>query len=90
MPKLQLTKEILQLTKEILQTTLQLGAQADALTRETPLMGHFPQLNSLTVMGIISEIEAQTGCAIDDQEISSEIFDSVGTLATFIQQKMSN
>ena len=77
----------LQLTKEILQTTLQLGAQADSLTRETPLMGHFPQLNSLTVMGVISEIEAQTGCAIDDQEITAEIFESVGTLATFIHQK---
>ena len=79
----------LQLTKEILQTTLQLGDQADSLTRETPLMGHFPQLNSLTVVGIISEIEAQTGCAIDDQEITAEIFDSVGTLATFIHQKNS-
>lgn len=78
----------IQLTKEILQPTLQLGDQAENLTRETPLMGHFPQLNSLTVMGIISEIEAQT-CAIDDQEISAEIFDSVGTLATFIHQKNS-
>lgn len=79
----------LQLTKEILQTTLQLGDQADSLTRETPLMGHFPQLNSLTVMGVISEIEAQTGCAIDDQEITAEIFETVGTLATFIHQKTS-
>ena len=79
----------LQLAKEILQTTLQLGDQADSLTRETPLMGHFPQLNSLTVMGVISEIEAQTGCAIDDQEITAEIFETVGTLATFIHQKTS-
>ncbi len=79
----------LQLTKEILQTTLQLGDQAEHLSRETPLMGHFPQLNSLTVMGIISEIEAQTGCAIDDQEISAEIFDTVGNLAAFIHQKNS-
>lgn len=79
----------LQLTKEVLQTTLQLGDQADSLTRETPLMGHFPKLNSLTVIGGISEIEAQTGCAIDDQEITSEIFESVGTLATFIHQKNS-
>ena len=79
----------LQLTKEILQTTLQLGDQADSLTRETPLMGHFPQLNSLTVMGVISEIEAQTGCAIDDQEITAEIFETVGTLAAFIHQKSS-
>lgn len=79
----------LQLTKEILQTTLQLGDQADSLTRETPLMGHFPQLNSLTVVGVISEIEAQTGCAIDDQEITAEIFETVGTLAAFIHQKSS-
>lgn len=78
-----------QFTKEILQTTLQLGERIDALTRDTPLMGHFPQLNSLTVMGIISEIEAQTGCAIEDQEITAEIFETVGTLAAFIHQKNS-
>ena len=50
-------------------------------------MGHFPELNSLTVMGIISGIEEQTGCAIDDTEITAEIFETIETLVTFIKQK---
>jgi len=79
----------LELTKDILRSSLQLGERADTLELDTPLMGHFPQLNSLTVMGIVSEIEAQTGCAISDQEITAEIFESVGSLAAFINQKIS-
>lgn len=79
----------LELTKDILRSSLQLSDRADNLDLDTPLMGHFPQLNSLTVMGIISEIEAQTGCAISDQEITAEIFETVGTLANFINQKIS-
>ena len=78
-----------QLTKEILQSTLQLGERIDTLARDTPLIGRFPHLNSLTVMGIISDIEAPTGCTIEDQEITAEIFETVGTLAAFIHQKNS-
>lgn len=79
--------DTLELTKNLLRTSLQLGARADALTDDTPLMGHFPELNSLTVMGIVSGIEEQTGCAINDAEITAEIFETVGTLAAFIEKK---
>lgn len=75
------------LTKTILRSSLQLGHRADRLEADTPLMGHFPEINSLTVMGIISEIEAQFGCAIDDQEITADIFETVGSLTTFIKLK---
>ena len=75
------------LTKDILRASLQLGPRADLLEPDTPLMGHFPELNSLTVMGIISGIEEHLGCVIDDKEITAEIFETVGTLNTFITQK---
>ena len=75
------------LTKDLLRASLQLGPRADLLEPDTPLMGHFPELNSLTVMGIISGIEEYFGCAIDDQEITADVFETVGTLHTFITQK---
>ena len=76
------------LAKSILRTRLQLGSRADTLDANTPLLGNFPELNSLTVMGIVTEIEEQTGCTISDQEITAEIFETVGSLAAFIEQKL--
>lgn len=77
----------LALTKDILRASLQLGSRADMLELDTLLMGHFPELNSLTVVGIISGIEEQIGCVIEDEEISAEIFETVGTLNNFIKLK---
>lgn len=77
----------LDLTLHLLRVHLQLGARADALTRDSPLMGSLPEINSLTVTGIIAAIEEQTGVAIGDHEIVAELFETVGTLADFIERK---
>jgi acyl carrier protein len=69
--------------------SLQLGPRADQLEITTQLMGNFPELNSLTVMGIVSGIEEQTGVTVSDQEITAEIFETVGTLVKFIEQKVA-
>lgn len=81
--------DTLEITKDILRTCLQLGTRADTLTRETPLMGSFPEFNSLSIVSIVSNIEEQTGCSISDKEISAEIFETVGTLADFIDSKLA-
>ncbi len=78
----------LTLAKDILRINLQLGEQADSLVRDSPLMGSIPEFNSLTVVGIVTGIEEQTGCAISDKEITAKIFETVGTLADFIESKI--
>ena len=79
----------LEIARRILHSNLQLGARAGQLDANTPLMGHLPELNSLTAMGIISAIEEQTGCTISDLEITADIFETVGSLAAFIHKKIS-
>lgn len=76
------------LAREILRSDLQLGARADQLERSTALMGNLPEFNSLTVVSLISSIEEQTGCTIDDDEISAEIFETLGSFTDFIASKM--
>lgn len=76
------------LAREILRSDLQLGARADQLERSTALMGNLPEFNSLTVVSLISSIEEQTGCTIDDDEISAEIFETLGSFTDFIANKM--
>ena len=81
--------DALEIAREILRSDLQLGARADAMDRGTTLMGSLPEFNSLTVVALITSIEEQLGCSVDDDEISADIFETVGTLADFIASKMA-
>lgn len=76
------------ITRNLLRQTLQLGDRADSLEAGTHLMGNFPELNSLTVVALIAAIEEQLGCEIYDDEISGEIFETVGSLAAFVDSKL--
>ena len=57
------------------------------LNPNTEIMGNFPQFNSLSIAGIIAAIEDELGCEIDDEEITAELFATVGTLAEFVESK---
>lgn len=74
--------EALDLAKKVLAINLQL--ELDELTADTEILGNFPQFNSLTIVGIIGSIEDELDCAIDDEDITTEIFATVEDLATFI------
>lgn len=79
----------LDLTRDLLRQCLQLGARADTLTADTPLLGNFPEFNSLTVVALVSAIEEQLGCEVSDTEINEELFRTVGSLSGFIEEKMA-
>lgn len=74
---------------DLLRSALQLGSRADKLTAESPLMGAYPEFNSLTVVGIVAGIEEALGCEVSDTEISEDVFQTVGSLADFIQIKLT-
>ena len=80
--------DALDIARDILSTSLQLGSRASQLNASTQLLGGFAEFNSLTITTIITAIEEQLDCSIDDSEISGEIFETVGTLAEFISRKM--
>ena len=77
--------DYLDLTKRILVTNLQLGDLP--LSADTLIMGEMPQFNSLAITNLITAIEEELGCMIEDDEISAEMFESVGSLARFIESK---
>ncbi|TVO62873.1 acyl carrier protein [Denitromonas ohlonensis] len=79
----------LDLTRDLLRQCLQLGARADALTADTPLLGNFPEFNSLTVVALVSAIEEQLGCEVSDTEINEDLFRTVGSLSSFIDAKLT-
>lgn len=77
----------LDLTRKLLRKCLQLK-ETEPLTRETPLLGGYAEFNSLTIATLMVEIEEAVDCEIEDDEISGEVFETVGSLADFVEAKM--
>ncbi|MCR9105136.1 MAG: acyl carrier protein [Gammaproteobacteria bacterium] len=69
----------------ILASNLQIDREE--LDADTEILGNFPEFNSLTIVGIVSAIEEELDCVIEDDEINTEIFATVEDLADFIQSK---
>lgn len=78
----------LDLTRKLVRGCLQL-ADSVPLTPDTPLLGGFPEFNSLTITTLVAEIEDALDCEIDDSELTSELFETVESLADFVASKMA-
>lgn len=71
-----------------LDDVLGLSGRARGFTRETPLLGVVPELDSMSVVALISTLEGRFGFVIDDDEISGRTFASVGSLVDFVTAKL--
>lgn len=80
--------DALEIARQILKTSLQLGDEVNDFTRDTQLLGGLPEFNSLTITTIVMEIETQLDCAVDDNELTAELFQTLGSLSDFIESKM--
>lgn len=78
---------MLEEVRRVLAETLHLGDRAAELDRSTLLLGNLPELDSMVVATLLAAIEERFGIFIDDDEISAETFESVGSLCDFIESK---
>ena len=76
--------------KEILRDSLQLGRRADNFNESTALLGNYPELDSMAVVTVVGALEEHFGIAIEDDEISAETFETVGSLCRLIEGKMAS
>lgn len=72
---------------EILRQVLQLGSRADSFNESTRLIGDIPEFDSMAVVAILTAVEEHYGITIEDDEVSAEIFETVGTLSSFVASK---
>jgi acyl carrier protein len=61
--------------------------RAAAFHEDTPLFGALPELDSLAVAGVLTEIEDRLGILIEDDEVDGEMLESFGALARFAAAK---
>ncbi len=62
--------------------------RAEAFTDGTPLFGALPELDSMAVATVLTDIEDRTGIVIDDDEVEAEMFETFGNLTRFIAAKL--
>ncbi len=73
--------------RDILREVLQLGARADALADDTPLLGALPELDSMAVVTLLSTLEERFAIVIHDDEITAETFETFASLRAYVAAK---
>ncbi len=53
----------------------------------TPLFGAIPELDSMAVATLLTELEDRLGITIDDDDVDIEAFESFGGLVAFAARK---
>ena len=62
--------------------------RAAAFEAETGLFGSLPELDSMAVAGLLTEIEDRLGIIIEDDEVDGEMLATFGNLVTYLDRKL--
>jgi acyl carrier protein len=73
--------------KGILRDTLQIGARVDDMNDQSRLFGSIPEFDSVAVVGVVTSIEYEYRIKITDEELSADVFETLGSLRRFIASK---
>lgn len=72
----------------ILQSRLGVPVGAIMPHPDTPILGAIPEMDSMSVVGILVSLEEQYGIMVDDDEIDAGVFATVGSLTAFVKSKL--
>ena len=76
------------LLRGILRDVLGLGpAQVELFDADSGLFGSLPELDSMAVAGLLTEMEDRLGIVIDDDEVDGELLETYGNLLAFAESK---
>ena len=73
--------------RDVLIETLELQQTPAELTAETALFGSLPELDSFGVVALVGALEDRFDITIEDDEFGAELFETVGTLVAFVEEK---
>ena len=75
--------------RALLRDTLGLSQErVDGFDADTPLFGALPELDSMAVAGLLTEMEDRFGILIEDEDIDGDTFESFGSLVAFAAAKV--
>jgi acyl carrier protein len=78
------------IVRETLRDALSLDqARVDAMEASTELFGALPELDSMAVATLLTELEDRLGTIIDDDEVDAEMLETFGALVKFAETKLA-
>ena len=74
----------------ILERALQVDpVVVDGLTPESGLFGALPEIDSMAVANLFTEIEDRFGFTVDDEDVDGEMLETFGGLLSFVERKLT-
>ena len=73
--------------KGVLVSSLGVEERAHAIDVDTQLLGSLPELDSMAVLVLVHDLEDAFGIVVEDEDLSADIFDTLGALAAFVDRK---
>ena len=83
--ELNVTQEVIRLLDEV----LSLEGRTSTFHRDTPLLGAIPELDSMAVVSLMTHLENHFGLVFDDDDMDAHVFATVGSLANFVEAKLT-
>ena len=75
--------------KSIIADVLGIEAErANALGTDSGLFGHLPELDSMAVAGLLTEMEDRLDIVIEDDDVDGEMLETYGGLLAFAEAKI--
>jgi acyl carrier protein len=74
---------------QVLESVLNLGTRASALTLESPLLGALPELDSISVVAMLTALEDRFGITVEDDDVDGRTFATLGNLVAFVEGKLA-
>ncbi|MCK5697365.1 MAG: acyl carrier protein [Gammaproteobacteria bacterium] len=71
----------------LLEETLQIDTHD--MDESTELLGGIAEFDSMAVVLVITSLEETLNVTVEDDEISAEAFETIGSLVNFVEQKQS-
>jgi acyl carrier protein len=75
--------------KEILSDALGIDERKYSITAESNLLGSIPELDSMGVVSVITALAEHFDITINDDEINAKTFETLGSLVSFVEQKLA-
>jgi len=82
------TSSLFDEVKGIVARTLGIQDRVAKLTEATPLLDSLPEFDSMGVLQVMLAIEKHFEVTIDDEEVTGELFETLGTLTAFVERKL--
>jgi acyl carrier protein len=80
------SEDTLDRLKVVIVKTLGIQDRAHTLDASTELFGSLPELDSMAVVTLAVNLEREFDFEINDEDFTGEVFDTIGTLAEFVEQ----